>query len=150
MKNLGIFICSLLISAFSVSALFAADTLPPGDSAKARSRSAAVSSKQLKLFVFKELATDTVINIVLNSSEIPRFYRSTPARSCFKTSALDAKWSCLDALYWVRVLSRECGIRTLAANGCLVLSMAVGLSFRPKTKSTKKPEGLLFRLSFYP
>ena len=41
MKNLGIFICSLLISAFSVSALFAADTLPPGDSAKARSRSAA-------------------------------------------------------------------------------------------------------------
>ena len=94
MKNLGIFICSLLISAFSASALFAA---------KARSRSAAVSSKQLKLFVFKELATDTVINIVLNSSEIPRFYRSTPARSCFKTSALDAKWSCLDALYWVRV-----------------------------------------------
>ena len=53
--------------------------------------------------VFKELATDTVINIVLNSSEIPRFYRSRPARSCFKTSALDAKWSCLDALYWVRV-----------------------------------------------
>ena len=103
MKNLGIFICSLLISAFSASALLAADTLPPGDSAKARSRSAAGSSKQLKLFVFKELATDTVINIVLNSSEIPLFYRPTPARSCFKTSALDAKWSCLDALYWVRV-----------------------------------------------